>query len=88
MPPSRRRCYHELIVVGAHGRSTFGRMLFGSVSQNALSHSPCSVRVARGRRSAGAGVRVLLAVDGSPDAVAAMDAIARANGPPAVRSES
>ena len=63
----------DLIVVGSHGRSAIGRLVFGSVSQNVLAHAPRSVRIGRGRageapRLPDGPVRVLLAVDGSPDA--------------------
>ena len=73
------RSHADLIVVGAHARSAAGRLFFGSVSQNVLSHAPCSVRVGRGgfagAPGAGAPVRVLLGVDGSPDAAAAVDVV-------------
>jgi nucleotide-binding universal stress UspA family protein len=70
----------DLIVVGSHGRGAVGRLVFGSVSQNVLAHAPCSVRVGRGGgapRPAGTPVRVLLAVDGSPDSHAAVEAVCR-----------
>ena len=74
------RLHADLIVVGAHARSAAGRLFFGSVSQNVLSHAPCSVRVGRGGSAdepgaAGAPVRVLLGVDGSPDAAAAVGVV-------------
>ena len=70
----------DLVVVGSHGRSALGRLFFGSVSQNVLSHAPCSVRVGRrrakhGQRDPDAPPRVLLGVDGSPDAAAAVDVV-------------
>jgi nucleotide-binding universal stress UspA family protein len=72
----------DLVVVGSRGRAAIDRLVFGSVSLNVLAHAPCSVRVGRGRgreapRPPGAPVRVLLAVDGSPDSGAAVDALCR-----------
>ena len=69
----------DLIVVGSHGRSALGRFFFGSVAQNVLAHAPCSVRIGRhrtGREPATGPTRILLAVDGSADAAAAVDAVA------------
>ena len=76
----------DLIVVGAHARSAVGRLFFGSVSQNVLSHAPCSVRVGRGgpareKKAGGEPVRVLLGEDGSPDAAAAVDVVCGRNWP-------
>lgn len=66
----------DLISVGTHGWSAAGRLLLGSTSQFVLSHSPCSVRVARPCESpAGRPPRLLIAVDGSSDANAALAAI-------------
>jgi nucleotide-binding universal stress UspA family protein len=67
----------DLVVVGSHGRSTLGRMLLGSVSQTVVIHARCSVRVARGRIEApDAPVRIVVGVDGSPDAASALQVIA------------
>ena len=69
----------HLIVVGSHGRSGLGRLFLGSVSQSVLAHAACSVRVARHveRPAAAAPPRVVLAVDGSADSDAAVDAVAK-----------
>lgn len=66
----------DLIVVGSHGRSTLGRFFLGSVSQKIVHEAPCSVRIARGTaKEAGSPVRLLIAMDGSKGAMAAVDAV-------------
>ena len=76
----------DLLVVGTYGRSGVGRMLFGSVSQAALTHARCSVRVARrapdDARGGDAPVKVAVGVDGSADAAAAVRAVASRHWPP------
>jgi nucleotide-binding universal stress UspA family protein len=67
----------DLIVVGSHGRSALGRFVLGSVSQKILTEARCSVRVARQRRQADRGpLHLLIGIDGSPDAAAAVQAVA------------
>ena len=70
----------DLLAVGSYGRSGVGRMLFGSVSQAALTHSRCSVRVGRcapgDARGADAPVKIAIGVDGSVDSAAAVSAVA------------
>jgi nucleotide-binding universal stress UspA family protein len=67
----------DLIVVGSHGRSGLGRLILGSVSQKIVTEAHCSVRVARGRVcDARSPVRLLIGVDGSPGAGAAVRAVA------------
>ncbi|MBC7974511.1 MAG: universal stress protein, partial [Myxococcales bacterium] len=39
---------HDLIVVGAHGKRGFRRLLLGSVAETTVSHAPCSVLVVHG----------------------------------------
>ena len=66
-----------LIVVGSHGRSALGRFVLGSVSQKILTEARCSVRVARQRRqTARDPLHLLMGIDGSPDAAAAVQAVA------------
>jgi nucleotide-binding universal stress UspA family protein len=67
----------DLIVVGSHGRSALGRLWLGSVSQKILTEARGSVRVGRSHRQTNtAPVRLLIGVDGSPDAAAAVRAVA------------
>lgn len=72
----------NLIVVGSHGRNQIDRFLLGSVSQKVVSHAPCSVLVARQPKHAatnqlvaGKPLRILLALDSSASAKAALDRI-------------
>jgi nucleotide-binding universal stress UspA family protein len=67
-----------LIVVGSHGHSLVGgRLILGSVSQRVLYEAPCSVRVARCSDVRRKGpVRIVVGFNGSPDAEAAVDAVA------------
>jgi nucleotide-binding universal stress UspA family protein len=73
----------DLIVVGAQGCSHLGRFLLGSVSQKVLTEARTSVRVARA--SAGGDfspVRIIIGVDGSLGAEAAVSAVAARAWPP------
>jgi nucleotide-binding universal stress UspA family protein len=45
------RWHADLIVVGAHGHSTFER-LFGTVAESVVAHAPCSVEIVRQRKAA------------------------------------
>jgi nucleotide-binding universal stress UspA family protein len=68
----------DLVVVGAQGRFALGHLFLGSVSQNVLGHAICSVRVGRTReRESAAPPRIILAVDGSPDADMAVECVAQ-----------
>ncbi len=67
----------DLIVVGSHGHTALGRFFFGSVSQKVLSEARRSVRVARGRiEEPDTPVRLIVGVDGSEGAEAAVEAVA------------
>ena len=66
----------DLLVIGSHGRSAVGRFFLGSVSQKVLHEAHCSVRIARGTtKEAEAPARILVALDGSKGAAAAVDAV-------------
>ena len=73
----------DLIVMGAHGHAVFGgRLILGSISQRVLYEAGCSVRIARRSRITGdKPVRMLIAVDNSPDSSAAVDAVCRRTWP-------
>ena len=67
----------DLIVVGSHGHTALGRFFFGSVSQKVLHEARRSVRVARGRiEEPGTPVRLIIGIDGSKGAEAAVEAVA------------
>ena len=67
-----------LIVVGSHALSVAGKLMLGSVSQKVVAEAHCSVRVARGPVSqTRLPVRILIGVDGSPGAEAAVYAVAQ-----------
>jgi nucleotide-binding universal stress UspA family protein len=72
----------DLVVVGSQGRSMLGRILLGSVSQTVVTHARCAVRVARGSSTVAEGpVRLVVGVDGSPDAETAIRVIAERDWP-------
>src|SRR5512145_81459 len=67
----------DLIVVGSHGHTALGQFFFGSVSQKVLHEARRSVRVARGRiEEPGTPVRLIIGVEGSKGADAAVEAVA------------
>lgn len=73
----------DLIVVGSHGRSALGRLFLGSVSQKVLHAAHGTVRIARGREvEPKTPVRLIVGVDGSKGAEAAVKAIAARHWPP------
>jgi nucleotide-binding universal stress UspA family protein len=67
----------DLIVLGSQGRSTLERLFLGSVSQKVAAEAGCSVRIARPRKSPHhSRLRMVVAVDGSPDSIKAVRAAA------------
>ena len=67
----------DLLVVGATGKSTLERFVYGSVAQKVVRYATCSVRVARPRRRAmNAPPRLVIGLDNSPDAALAIRAVA------------
>lgn len=72
----------DLIVVGSNESSALTRLLLGSTARSVLRHAPCSVEIVRPRPSEGqltfgAGMRILVATDGSPFSVTALKSLAR-----------
>lgn len=67
----------DLIVVGSQGHSAFNRFILGSVSKNLATRSPSSVRVVRRKaeKDHDEPPRILIAVDGSPDAELAVRSV-------------
>jgi nucleotide-binding universal stress UspA family protein len=72
----------DLIVVGSHSRSALRRFVLGSVSKRVATEAHCSVRVSREVKThSDAPIRVVLGVDGSSGANAAVDAVAARSWP-------
>jgi nucleotide-binding universal stress UspA family protein len=68
----------DLIVVGSHGRNALARIVLGSVSQKVLTEASTSVHVGRPNPARGnSAQRILIGVDGSPGAMAAVRVVAR-----------
>jgi universal stress protein A len=63
--------------MGAQGHAVFGgRLILGSISQRVLYEAGCSVRIARSsRKHRNEPLRLLIAVDNSPDSSAAVVAV-------------
>jgi nucleotide-binding universal stress UspA family protein/predicted transcriptional regulator len=72
----------DLIVVSSQGRSALGRLVLGSVSRKVVIEASCSVRVARATGHEGDQiVRIIIGVDGSSCASAAVNAVAARSWP-------
>lgn len=73
----------DLIVVGSRGRFLPGRNQFGSISQQIATSASCSVRIGRERNvSRNEPIRLLVAVDGSPDSDRAVEELLHRAWPP------
>jgi nucleotide-binding universal stress UspA family protein len=67
----------DLIVIGSHGRGALSRLFFGSISHKVLRYAHCSVRVGRQSEKREPGPpRIMLGLDTSEGAAAALDAVA------------
>jgi nucleotide-binding universal stress UspA family protein len=71
----------DLIVLGSHGRKALGRLLLGSLSKHVATEARCSVRVARHVVERNGPVRIIVGVDGSPGATAAVGVVASRSWP-------
>ena len=73
-----RESLADLIVVGSHGHSALGRFVLGSVSQKVLTEATTSVHIGRANPGTGkSGERIVVGVDGSTGALAAVHAVAK-----------
>ena len=72
----------DLILIGSHGRGAMSRLFFGSISSKVLRYAHCSVRIGRHieHRQPGA-LRILLGLDTSEGAAAALGAVAQRRWP-------
>ena len=71
----------DLIVVGTHARSAFGRLMLGSVSQEVARAAACSVRIAhRPAERQDVPIRIVIGLDG-PHAQTILEKVARRTWP-------
>jgi nucleotide-binding universal stress UspA family protein len=72
----------DIVVVGSEGKSAVGRFLLGSIAYKVLTEGRCNVRIARARKTTRQGpIRMVVGVDGSPGALAAVDLVAKRHWP-------
>jgi nucleotide-binding universal stress UspA family protein len=80
IPFEARKWGADLILIRAHNRTDFRNWMLGSVAKSVARQAPCSVEVIRApsglRRIANAGMRILLATDGSEHSEEAVRAVA------------
>lgn len=62
----------DLLVVGARGLGGFKGLLLGSVSERMLERAPCPVAIIRETSASGADAPIVVGIDGSPHATAAL----------------
>ncbi len=65
----------DLVVSGMRGFYRSAGFAFGSVSQRLLAYAPCSLMLVPGKVTSRLGLRVMVATDGSPDALRAADLV-------------
>jgi nucleotide-binding universal stress UspA family protein len=72
----------DLVMVGCNDLGDFGRLILGSTARSVVRHAPCSVEVVRPRRGSGedgarrAGLRIMVATDGSDCSTIALHSVA------------
>jgi nucleotide-binding universal stress UspA family protein len=72
----------DIVVVGSEGKSALGRFLLGSIAYKVLTEGRCNVRIARARKEPREGpIRIVVGVDGSPGALAAVDLVTKRHWP-------
>jgi nucleotide-binding universal stress UspA family protein len=77
----------DLIVLGSHSHSAFGRVLLGSVSHQVATHAHCSVRIARQQHPPERdGSRIVVGLDGSPESERALRQVASRSWQPGSRA--
>ena len=77
----------DLIVAGSQGRSALGRLILGSVSRKIVTEARCSVRVARATaKKDDRSARIVIGMDGSSFANAAVDAVTARRWPAGVEA--
>jgi nucleotide-binding universal stress UspA family protein len=73
----------DLIVLGSHGRSTLGRLFFGSVSRKVMLEARAAVRIGRRlERPDSEPLRILVGVDETPASEVVVAALAARHFPP------
>lgn len=76
----------DLLVIGSHGRGPVQRLVLGSVSQKVVTEARCSVRVVRPASPKNGPLRLLVAVDGSRESLAAVETVRHRHWPEGTRA--